>query len=221
MKYPQGCIIQFAKTPELGKVKTRLIPSIGAEKALALHQHFLEKTLVTCLTANLCPVELWLSDPSSTNASIAAIAERYQPDIRWQQGEDLGERMMHAIAEVLECYDFIILIGSDCPTLDRAYLEIAVEQLVTGEPESKAVIGPAEDGGYVLIGLRQIDPLIFSNIDWGSAQVFEQTRQRLMQIGWNVIQLPTLWDLDRPEDLARLLLPTKEIIGLNNFFDVT
>ena len=89
-------------------------------------------------------------------------------------------------------------------------MELAVKQLVTPRNDNcKAVIGPAEDGGYVLLGLRQVDPLLFSGIDWSSSQVFGQTLARFEHLGWQVAELPVLWDVDRPQDLSRL--PATEI----------
>lgn len=206
MKYPRGGILQFAKTPELGKVKTRLIPAIGAEKALGLHRQLLAQTLNTCLSANLCQVELWLSEPTLADGILAEFKQRDNPLIGWQQGDNLGERMAHAVKNSLERYDFVILVGSDCPAIDREYLELAIEHLInsSSDTRNRAVIGPAEDGGYVLIGLRQFDPLIFEEIDWGSSRVLRQTLTRLGQLDWHVHELPVLWDVDRPQDLKRL-----------------
>lgn len=199
MKYPGGCILQFAKAPELGKVKTRLQGAIGAEGALQLHQVLIKKVAGRVIEANLCPLELWVAgDPE--HQFFRSIADRHSVAVRAQQGGDLGERMGHAIRHALARFEFVIVIGSDCCVLDEAYLRLAVEQL----KNNSAVIGPAEDGGYVLIGLSRYHSALFEGIDWGTERVLEQTLSKLERLGWLFCQLPLRWDVDRPEDLGRL-----------------
>lgn len=200
MKYPGGCILQFAKAPELGRVKTRLQEAIGAEGALEVHQMLIEKVVATVTEADLCPLELWIAG-DTTHHLFTSISERYPVSIKAQSGEDLGARMAHAIQHALARYDFVIVIGSDCCVLDESYLTLAVEQLDL----NRAVIGPAEDGGYVLIGLRQYSSALFEEIEWGTDRVLGQTLARLEGLGWLSAQLPLRWDVDRPDDLERLI----------------
>ena len=95
-----------------------------------------------------------------------------------------------------------LLIGCDCPVLTPDYLREAAAALASG---SDAVFVPAEDGGYVLVGLGRMPPAqLFENISWGTASVMQETRARLEQVGWHWRELATLWDVDRPEDLLRL-----------------
>ena len=94
-----------------------------------------------------------------------------------------------------------LLIGSDCPALTPEYLREAAAALVNGYD---AVIGPAEDGGYVLIGLARVHSSLFERIRWGGPDVLEDTRARFGALGWRCRELDTLWDIDRPEDLERL-----------------
>ena len=121
--------------------------------------------------------------------------------LREQRGEDLGERMRHAAELTLETASFLVLIGGDCPVLNAGYVARALRLLESG---CDAVLGPAEDGGYVLLGLRRSDPLLFSGFPWGTSKVLEMTRERLRQAGLAWRELETLWDLDRVEDLERL-----------------
>jgi glycosyltransferase A (GT-A) superfamily protein (DUF2064 family) len=95
----------------------------------------------------------------------------------------------------------MLLIGTDCPALQTAHLVMAADLLHDGHD---AVFIPAEDGGYVLVGLRQPQPRLFENIDWGSEQVMAQTRDRMAVLGLRWAEPLTLWDVDRPADLARL-----------------
>jgi uncharacterized protein len=101
-----------------------------------------------------------------------------------------------------------VLIGSDCPALRAADLRAAFAALRTG---ADAVIAPAEDGGYPLIGLRRVSPDLFEGIEWGGEQVLAATRLRLSRLGWKWIELRELWDVDRPADVARLRCAARSI----------
>ena len=114
---------------------------------------------------------------------------------------DLGARMHRAFKRVLQEHEAAILIGSDCPALRPADLRAAARALRAG---ADAVLAPAEDGGYSLIGLRRVSRRLFDGIAWGGPQVMAQTRRRLRALGWRWRELRTLWDVDRPEDVARL-----------------
>ena len=109
--------------------------------------------------------------------------------------------MFNALAEGLRRHRAVILVGTDCPALRASDLRRAARALAEG---CAAVIAPAEDGGYPLIGLRRVSPRLFEGIAWGGADVFARTAERLERLGWRWRRLRTLWDVDRPEDLARL-----------------
>jgi glycosyltransferase A (GT-A) superfamily protein (DUF2064 family) len=109
--------------------------------------------------------------------------------------------MAHAMQQSINKNSNAVLIGTDSPPLDSNYLIKAFQALRSG---ADAVIGPAEDGGYILIGLSSFDPEIFKGINWGSEKVHSQTISNLKQLDFNYVELETLWDVDRPEDLARL-----------------
>jgi len=114
---------------------------------------------------------------------------------------DLGARMQRAFESALALSPRAILVGSDIPALSAQYLRDADRALRRG---GDAVIGPAEDGGYVLIGLSRCDAALFRDIPWGGSEVLAETRRRIAALGWRVTELPALWDVDRPEDLERL-----------------
>lgn len=200
MQYPNARIIVFAKAPVAGQCKTRLIPALGEQGAAELHGQLLHHTLRTSTDASLCPVELWCADNTS-HPFMKACCEQYSVVVKQQQGNDLGERMHHAFRETLDTAPFAIIIGTDCPTRTKKDLSDALQALQCGVD---CTLNPAEDGGYVAIGLSRLDKKLFSNISWGSASVYEETSQRLEALGWSWKKLATHYDIDRPEDLERL-----------------
>lgn len=192
----------LARAPVPGKVKTRLIPALGAEGACSLQRLLLERTLALP-AGGFAERFLWLDD--APDASLQHLAESLGWTLMEQPVGDLGERMRRIAVLGLAEGDGVVLIGNDCPLLDVAYLGQACAAL----EQHPAVLGPAEDGGYVLLGLRQVDSLLFSAIPWGSEHVLDLTRTRLQQLAWTHHELQELWDVDRPCDLARL-----EAIGI-------
>lgn len=194
------CIQVFAKAPVVGACKTRLIPVLGAEAAAALQKKLLQHCLHNAIEARIGPVQLWCA-PASTHEFFGECAARFGVTLHDQLDADLGARMAHALAAALMEFNSAILIGSDCPALNAEHLRTAASVLRDGTP---AVITPVEDGGYVLIGLSKLDCSLFNDITWSSAQVMSTTRTRLQALGWAWHELPTLWDVDRAEDYARL-----------------
>ncbi len=174
-------VVVFAREPRAGRVKTRLIPLLGEQGAARLHARLVERAVRTAHAAGLGEVKL-------------AWARR-------QRGADLGARMLHAFAHGLRRAERVILIGSDCPVLRARDLVRAARWLAGG---ADAVFAPAQDGGYALIALRRVSPRLFEGVEWGGAQVMAQTRARLAALGWRWRELPEVWDVDRPEDVARL-----------------
>jgi len=199
MKFPHARIVQFAKRPLAGHVKTRLIPAIGAQGAYELYQKLLRHTWQTLSSAHVATMELWVdsAEPSpffdTLKPAVASVVI--------QQGLDLGERMGNAVEQVLKRSNAVVIVGSDCPVLDGDYVTQALQSLLDG---ADVVLGPANDGGYVLIAMRRYLPQVFDDIDWGSDQVLEQTRVRLRAINCPWHELTPLWDVDRPDDLDRL-----------------
>ncbi len=205
--YSRGRILVFARAPQPGQVKTRLAGGIGDERATEVYRQLLEQTVARAAASGLAPVEL-LVTPDALHPFFATLVERYGLAVAVQAPGDLGQRMASALETALRDSDFVLLVGSDCPVLDGDYLLSAAELLDKG---ADAVVGPAEDGGYVLIGLRRFDARLFDDIPWGSDRVMQITRRRLQSLGWCWEELPPLWDLDRPEDLVRWQRETRPL----------
>jgi rSAM/selenodomain-associated transferase 1 len=198
-KYPDLRILLFAREPVPGKVKTRLHQAIGMDAAYELHCAMLRYQVNTILTSRLAPMELWVSgNPDNPELNSLGLT-----DCTFQQsGSDLGQRMQSAVLDARSRARAVLLVGTDCPSVNREYLESALQGLQAGKP---LIIGPAEDGGYVLMGIGGNWPALFEGIPWGTDKVLDLTLQRARQLDLQVEQLPGRWDVDRPEDLERLL----------------
>jgi hypothetical protein len=181
-------IIVFAKAPVPGEAKTRLVPLLGQWGAARLHAQLTRHAVRTALAADCGTVEVHATRRHSFFRSLNV-------PFRLQRGGDLGERMYRALAR----NPGAILIGTDCPELTVADLRRADRWLRAGYD---AVLAPAEDGGYALIALRRVSTEIFRNMPWGSSSVLKETVKRMK--GWRWRALRTVWDVDRPEDVARL-----------------
>jgi rSAM/selenodomain-associated transferase 1 len=199
MRFPEARLLMMAKAPLAGLAKTRLIPALGEEGAAQLQRYLIERQLQQSLTGGLAPVELWGAGQCD-HPLFCQLQRRYDITLRCQQGADLGERIAHALSSALTSAQTAIVFGSDIPELSGEVLAQACQSMAEG---ADAVIVPAVDGGYALLGLRRVVPSLFRGIDWGTGRVMAQTRERLRQLGWHWVELAPLWDLDRPEDLAR------------------
>jgi rSAM/selenodomain-associated transferase 1 len=193
-------LVVFAKAAQVHAVKTRLMPLLGAAGAAALHRRLVEHTMDT---ARVAGAELELCASSVDDGFLRDCAQRQGARLTAQGAGDLGRRMHAAFQRALdsERCSAAVLIGSDCPALTPRHLRLAFTAL----KDHDAVIAPAEDGGYVLIGLSRLDPSLFEDIEWGTDRVMAHTRQRLAALGWRWHELETLWDIDRPADYERLL----------------
>jgi rSAM/selenodomain-associated transferase 1 len=202
---PEQTLIVFARAPAPGRVKTRLIPLLGGAGAARLHAQLLEKTLRTALAAGFEHVEL-RCEPGVKGGFFKKIKKDFGVRLCAQGRGNLGERMYRALRR----HPGAVLIGSDCPALRPADLRAAARALQEG---ADAVLSPAEDGGYALVGMRRAARAAFRGVRWGSPQVLAQTRARLKRLRWRWKELRTVWDVDRPEDVARLrrsrLLPAR------------
>ena len=197
MHYPDGKLLVFAKAPLAGQVKTRLAPVYGSRGAAQLYRLMLRECLEKA--AGLAPLELWCT-PSTRHSFLRTCAHEVGATLRVQRGRDLGMRMYRALAGALESAPWAVLIGSDCVSLRRADLDVACATLRHGK---EAVLGPAEDGGYVLFGLRRIDKGLFRPIRWSNTRVLAQTRQRLLRFHYDWAELPARWDVDTPDQVRR------------------
>ena len=222
-------LIIFTRYPEPGKTKTRLIPVLGPEGAALLHRRLSEHTLVQVKRFQsesqwnyygvregqisteslielgnetrrdyLLSVEVhFYGGSQELMAEWLGTGLIYQP----QGGGDLGAKMAAAFQNVFQAgSQKAVMIGTDCPELTAAILTQAFEELNQGE----LVLGPAADGGYYLIGLRQFVPELFRGIHWGTASVLTETQAIAQTLNLATTYLPLLADIDRPEDLSRL-----------------
>lgn len=190
----------FAKAPAPGAVKTRLVPALGPGGAARLHERLVRRTLSTVVEAGLGGTQLWCS-PSPAYPLFEDLAQTYRLRLFTQRGADLGERMAHALDSALVREKAALLVGTDCLDLMAGDLRQAARALSSG---CDAVLGPAADGGYVLVGLRSPLPELFHAMPWGTDEVLERSRQVLRRLGRRWHELDVRHDLDRPEDLARL-----------------
>ena len=192
-------IAVLAKAPVAGLAKTRLIPALGPRGAARLQRQFIRRTLQTAAAARLGPLTLWCA-PDAQHRFFRALRRTMGVDCLAQPNGDLGERMDAAFR--LHCPQGpLLVIGTDCLALNPKQLHLAAQALCDGHD---AVFGPAEDGGYVLVGLRSPQPALFSTMPWGTSEVMSETWARAYAQGLRVMELETLWDVDVPADLPRL-----------------
>ncbi len=196
--FPHARILLFAKAPVAGQVKTRMMPALGAEGAARLHERLLRETTERVSTT-IAPVELWCA-PDTGHRLFDELAEMHGLRLHRQFGRDLGERLLAASADALRRAQVVVLIGSDCPELDAGYVARALFLLQTQPLD--AVLGPAADGGYVLLALRRAEPALFTQMPWGGDRVAAITRERMAALDWRWQELPVLRDVDRPQDLS-------------------
>jgi len=209
-------LLIFAKAPQPGQAKTRLIPALGAAGAAALAQRLLLHTLAQAVAAQAMSATLQAQQAPALVACIDAVELCTSPALShpdWQghllpagvqhseQGEgDLGARLARASARALQRSAAVLLIGTDCPALDAATLCHAAQQLA----QHDAVVIPANDGGYCLLGFKQHQASLFTDMPWSTAVVAQQTLARCATLGWRVWQGVPLTDIDEPADLAAL-----------------
>jgi len=197
---PSCAVIVFAKAPVAGTVKTRLAGALGAVGAARLAARMLESTTACALEAAVGPVEVCCA-PDRSHPAFTALAVDGTVALTEQGDGDLGQRMRRALERTLASQPCAIVIGTDAPRLDAPYLRKSVAALSLQD----AVIGPAVDGGYVLIGLRRAAPAaLFDGIDWSTSRVLAQTRERLDRLGFSWAELAPLHDIDEPADLRHL-----------------
>ena len=190
----------FTRSPDVGKVKTRLIPVLGAEKSAQLYRTMIDRTLNTCSHSGITDIELWCY-PETDHPFLNECANRFNFPLRLQQGRDLGERMFFAISSMLKEYQYGIITGCDCPGMTSEILDKTCRMLTDGYD---VVIGPSMDGGYYLLGCNQAVKELFTDMPWGTSTVFADTRDRIMELNLKFIELEVLHDIDRPEDLEIL-----------------
>lgn len=201
MLYEDSVVLLYAKAPIEGKVNTRLIADIGVQAATKLQHNLIHDRLSMLTSVELCDVRL-LCAPDQQDECFVQCSKSYPVDLFNQSGDGLGERMFNGIKSALQDYKHCVVIGTDAPLLDVEKISDVLERLHTGKD---VVIVPAEDGGYVLIAMQQAYEFLFDEINWGSAEVLQQTRNRLHENNILFEELASCWDIDRLEDYQRYL----------------
>ena len=190
-------LIIFARAPVLGQVKTRLIPGVGQRKATSIYKKLLSKTIALARKSDFSSIQVWV-DGDIQHEYFKQLKKRYGFKIYRQTGRDLGMRMSNSFHTILRNYPIAILIGSDCPELTLYDLRQAQRYL---ENDHDVVLGPAEDGGYYLIGLKKNEYCLFQNIKWGNDTVIAETCSRINMLNLKLQLLPVHRDVDRVSDL--------------------
>ena len=196
-------IVIFAKAPVPGRVKTRLIPALGEIGAARLAHRMLLDTVAEAFAANLSVPEL-CADPHPLDEAWHGFLPTQHMRITAQGEGDLGARLARAVKRSILLGENVLLIGTDCPALDRERLRAAALALETND----AFLHPTEDGGYALLGLRRFDPSLFEGIKWSTDRVAAETIARLEGLGWPLQVGETLRDVDEPADLIHPSLNT-------------
>lgn len=201
-------VVILAKLPRPGHVKTRLIPVLGPQGTADLARTLLLRTVRIALEARPWKVELCVT-PSVTDPGWASLQPRLEAmataagqalDWSSQAKGDLGQRMLNAAADALRTGNPVILTGTDCLEFSPQLLRQTARALAFHD----AVMQPAHDGGYALLGLQRVHPRLFEAIPWGHATVALHTRERMAELGWSLQEGACVHDIDTPEDLQRL-----------------
>jgi rSAM/selenodomain-associated transferase 1 len=201
----------ITKAPRAGNVKTRLVPPLTNEEAAQLNRCFLQDTgaeISACCSDLTGPTSRAIAHGVAVYTPVGAeldYADILPADFRLlpQRGENFGERLYFAAEDLFKCgFDTVCLIDSDSPTVPAENFTRAIELLSL--PGDHVVLGPCDDGGYYLIGLKQLHREVFEEIDWSTEWVFEQTKHRATQIGVGVHELPRGLDVDDRGALRRL-----------------
>jgi len=193
-----SCLQIFTKTPAPGRVKTRMQPSLTLQECVQLHEWLLLQTLQTTSLGQQDKIQLWCY-PTTQHRFFTEMQQRFQLELHTQQGHDLGERMLNALNVGLRNHSAAILIGSDCPFFSVDYLNEALSMLESG---LDIVIGPAKDGGFVLLATNKPMPKdLFQGISWGEKTVLKETFKRVKENKMRYETLQPLQDIDCPEDL--------------------
>lgn len=190
--------IVFLKAPQIGLVKTRLGREIGYEQATGIYRMLAEEQIRRMPCGLSREIHYAPKDAGAEMTAWLGAGEAY----RVQAAGDLGVRLREATGNALaRGFDRVVVLGADCPSLDAAVLEDAFSRLDSAD----VVLGPAEDGGYYLVGLRSPAPRLFEDIAWGTATVLATTLERVRELGRSCALLPVLADIDTADDWRRHL----------------
>jgi rSAM/selenodomain-associated transferase 1 len=192
----KAALIIFQKNEELGKVKTRLAVTVGEEKALEIYRILISYTYQVIQDL---PLTTYIFFSNFIPNSVADIPSNFV--LRLQEGENLGERMSNAFQLLFKSgYQRILILGTDCAQLESRHITDAIQKL----DEKDVVIGPAEDGGYYLLGMKKSTTSLFEGIEWSTSQVFSQTIEKLTQAELSYGIIETLSDVDVEEDWEKV-----------------
>ncbi len=180
----------FVKAPEPGRVKSRLAADLGAEEACEAYESLVGHSL-RALSCSSLPKDLWVSGDVA-HPKIRAWAKDFGYRVAAQPAGDLGAKMLAAIEACCCLGQSGLVVGSDLPELDAAYVDKAAQTMRRHD----LVLGPAEDGGYGLIGMNRPVPELFEDMAWGLDEVFARTKERAIRLGLRLAELPLLWDVD-------------------------
>jgi len=190
----KNALIIFIRNPEKGKVKSRLSKDLGEEKTLTVYNFLLQYTRDICAKANASRFVFY-----SDNIEHADIWDEHFFTKYLQEGNDLGERMSNAFSKVFNLgFKNVSIIGSDCYELKSNHIQQAFVQL----EEHDVVIGPSKDGGYYLLGMKQLHSKLFKDKNWGSNDVLLSTLDNLEHLKLKFSELPSLNDIDTIDDLS-------------------
>lgn len=192
----KAALIIFQKNEELGKVKTRLAVTVGEEKALEIYRILISYTYQVIQDL---PLTTYIFFSNFIPNSVADIPSNFV--LRLQEGENLGERMSNAFQLLFKSgYQRILILGTDCAQLESRHIKDAIQKL----DEKDVVIGPAEDGGYYLLGMKKSTTSLFEGIEWSTSQVFSQTIEKLTRAELSYGIIETLSDVDVEEDWEKV-----------------
>lgn len=197
---PKRILIVFAKAPNPGHVKTRMIPLLSEQGAAQLQSRLVLHTVNNLANRGDWQTQLWCA-PNIRHPLFQELAVTHKIQLHQQIQGDLGEKMFFAFESCLSRADQAVIVGTDCPLLTPSHVEATFSQLDGGYD---AVITPAEDGGYVMLGLSVIDWDVFNLQEWGNSEVLSNTLLACESMGWRYKKMPSLWDVDTPEDYLRL-----------------
>jgi uncharacterized protein len=192
----QDTLLIFAKAPVPGRVKTRLAPDLGAEGAARLYAD-MGRAIVGAVASGRYASVVCYDPPDALDAMRAWLGDEVV--FRAQSEGDLGRRLAQALGDALETSGKVVVIGTDAPAVDRSLVERAFEAL----DDVDLVLGPAEDGGYYLLGLDRLEPSLFDDMPWSTDGVLARTLEAAEFTGMSVQLLETLRDIDTVRDLER------------------
>jgi rSAM/selenodomain-associated transferase 1 len=198
---PDAALIIFARAPLPGHTKTRLIPSLGPDGAAELYRCFLLDTLAQAARAPAQPIIAAAAVDDAPALRALAAEAGLDAEVTIQSGADLGARMRRAFQDAFaRGHPRAVIIGSDSPSLPPARVAEALAQSAARD----LVLGPSFDGGYYLIGLHADQPRLFEGVAWSQPTVLLETLRRARELGLSISLLDPWYDVDTPEDLARL-----------------